>query len=80
MGGQPRDPPPSAQNGSEPARREPIHTENGGFQDQVVYKYSLESMASRGEFLKAAVKKRSEADMAHFAERVGQCTGCRHNG
>jgi hypothetical protein len=76
-----RDPQSSLLDAPEPGRREPVHTgENGGFQDQVVYKYSLESMASRGEFLKAAVKKRSEADLANFAERVSQCTGCKHNG
>jgi len=51
-----------------------------GFSDFLVYKYCLENMYCRAEFLKAAILSKSDQDLSDFAGRVSFCTGCRHNG
>ncbi|CAM6110682.1 unnamed protein product [Calypogeia fissa] len=48
--------------------------------DHLVFKYCLESMHGRGEFLKAFVMSTGEQELTDFAERVSQLTGCRHDG
>ncbi|CAM6018329.1 unnamed protein product [Sphagnum balticum] len=51
-----------------------------GFSDFLVYKYCLENMYCRAEFLKSAILSKSDQDLSDFAGRVSFCTGCRHNG
>eukprot|EP01018_Ginkgo_biloba_P005387 Gb_27439 [translate_table: standard] len=52
----------------------------GAFSDYFVFKYCLESMYNRSTFLKGAIMCRSDQDVADFAARVSQYTGCHHNG
>lgn len=53
---------------------------NSQLSDQLVFKYCLENMNARAEFLKAFVMSRGEQELTDFATRVSQLTGCRHDG
>lgn len=52
----------------------------GAFSDYLVFKYCLENMYNRSIFLKGTIMSRSDEDVADFAARVSQYTGCHHNG
>ncbi|KAH9298411.1 hypothetical protein KI387_030093, partial [Taxus chinensis] len=52
----------------------------GEFTDYIVFKYCLDNMFSRSFFLKRTITSKSDQDVADFAARVSQYTGCHHNG
>lgn len=52
----------------------------GAFSDFVVFRYCLENMYARAEFLRGALTSKSDHQISDFATRVSQYTGCRHNG
>lgn len=51
-----------------------------GATDFLVYKYCLENVQCRAEFLKRLISNKSDLDLLDFARRVSDITGCRHNG